>query len=1538
MDFEVLERKLKQISPPRQDFKPHKYLTLLSIIDIIGEQVQPQNKFYYNTEYKDKFAKYYNMYHGPRDRNRPLAPFFHLKGTTDFWHLKPHAGKEYQLSKVSTISAPHILEDTVDYAYLDENFFLNLCKPKFRNMVKQIITKCLEEGLEKQIVARSSNKQENCSLFEHEARAIDEIITELSKHNIGSALSNFLVYDEQTNDYYECDLIIITHTDIYVIELKHWSGHIKLAPYNWIKDSTKFRRDPHAANIFKAKLIKGIYQHHFRTYPDMWVDSVVILTNPEAEVEGASSSKTDKHCPTFDSIEKFIDYLKYRKQHRRNKLSDAQIKNVIFHLESLKQPSQQRAYRLPGYEILEQLTQQSDLIELIARHTDGRQRDLKRFRIFLPPYKEDSREIKRFKVRARNTIDAVSKIGDHQNILKVWLVPDESGAIIEGSDWSEQGTLRDFIDNQEEPIKLENALQIISGLLSAIAASHKENVIHRAVKPENILMVNGKPKLMNFDLSYQLENGEHITVIPDASILTRDAYTAPEVYRLVDVDERTDLFSVGVIFFELLTAELPFSISTNLEHMGGQLPDNSFQQLREKGIPPFLCEIIDKLIRFERKERIQTADEVLSLLEIKKDIDSKAIDERISINRKLSPDETYDVYKIEEFISEGRESQIYKASATDNEKVVLKVFNRDVPRSRIRNEEQATGAVHSSYLVHTNRRLGYWKSDRYFLELNFIDGHPMRKEIESGDLPSIEKFIAIASCLQEALHLMHHYREGTDEKPMLHNDIKPDNIMLTSDDKAVLIDLGITGQPGIDTYRGTDGYVAPDLVRGADLQFCESGDLFALGVTLFEWLYGIHPYKRLALGTTPVTVNAIRNDVPSTLENWLLRAVQTISEDRFQSTNEMRVAFQSVLQDVYETEKLVEAGAPYDGERDLSTIEVFQGETGIVSYDDGQQKTVIEVPIPVSAGNPFVDYLNSLQNISSDNENALAERQAINPYFGSIHVPSDVTHYIIQQLTVEDGSNVILTGHAGDGKSTIGLEVYKHFKNIPMDQPLSKTINQVEELNTSLGRLTLVKDLSELREGGKALLAEACEYSKRRFLIVSNSGAMLNGFEKIIDNRAQWREVQSTLLGGLESSEPYPFQYKNGKFTILNLVRIDNIGMACSIFERMVHSPHWQFCVNRECSINCPIYKNVMILQDNWSTVLRRVDLAYQRLYEYGARLTLRQITAHLSYAITAGLTYDKINRMSEKVLNPPLRQYLFYNRFFGDYGDFPDPEATQLKAVREFEVLDAGRRSHAKLDRMLWMKEDKEPSYIKGEPIQTVYKQLRNIGCGLSPGDNLDAHLGRMQIRRLLFFFGQFDTQQNEEKFISIFLNSPMLIQYSKWQKSLPQMSFVTRQMLKHRILHVLQEQFTGVRLPENVDKQDVIFITLNRRSFDIRQTAQIVLAKCPADNLEINLLPTNSEIGRQRHFLCLHEKKSDSVLPIDLPFLDYITCRHHGEIAQELQSFYVDRIERFKVSLLAHLKDQMPDAMMLVRLQLNHEFKSQIFSIHDNVLEVTF
>jgi len=217
---------------------------------------------------------------------------------------------------------------------------------------------------------------------------------------------------------------------------------------------------------------------------------------------------------------------------------------------------------------------------------------------------------------------------------------------------------------------------------------------------------------------------------------------------------------------------------------------------------------------------------------------------------------------------------------------------------------------------------------------------------------------------------------------------------------------------------------------------------------------------------------------------------------------------------------------------------------------------------PIVNQNPFVSYLNSLQNITPNSENALAESQSINQFFGYIHVPSPkVADYILNILMNTDKHHVILTGHAGDGKSTIGLEIYKKLKHKPHEEHLENPMNDREAISTETGKvIILIKDMSELTISDKSLMLKEIPKTLESYFIISNTGTLLETFRYHFGlNTPEAITFESKLLNAIDSREPKMLDFSDAQFEIINLAQIDNIKTAGEILKRMINPQLYEF-------------------------------------------------------------------------------------------------------------------------------------------------------------------------------------------------------------------------------------------------------------------------------------------------------------------------------------------------------------------------------------------
>ena len=308
----------------------------------------------------------------------------------------------------------------------------------------------------------------------------------------------------------------------------------------------------------------------------------------------------------------------------------------------------------------------------------------------------------------------------------------------------------------------------------------------------------------------------------------------------------------------------------------------------------------------------------------------------------------------------------------------------------------------------------------------------------------------------------------------------------------------------------------------------------------------------------------------------------------------------------------------------------------------------------------------------------------------------------------------------------------------------------------------------------------------------------MKSFEGIKNNGVNFD--QSELLKALEADRPK--MVFHDCYLVLNIGRIDSIKTACAVFKRIIDLENWNICT--DCAVNkdCPIFANISLLRERFDIVQERVMLLYRRLFEYNVRLTMRQMTGHLAYAITAGWECQDIMSMSQIALEKEFCGSLFSNRFFGDDGVNTLPEAIQLFPVRQLLKEEFGVILDPTFERNVWMEEG--TAFAVTDVPNNLLEKLHNLFIESKPAN-------RRQLRRLVYFFGSLNDEAGRH-FLGVFLRSPMLLNYINLLNESGRISRLKESMLRTRILKVMQEYFIGVKLPEDRSHADDLYITIKR------------------------------------------------------------------------------------------------------------------------------
>ncbi len=214
--------------------------------------------------------------------------------------------------------------------------------------------------------------------------------------------------------------------------------------------------------------------------------------------------------------------------------------------------------------------------------------------------------------RFRLEAQAIAKLR-HPNILAIYGYGEESGWAYIIMEYVSGGSLQDRLKSKN--YTWQQALELVIPVAEALAWAHKHGIIHRDIKPANILMSNDDwPLLADFGLA-KVEQPNTPGLTMPGQVLGTMAYAAPEQIEEGKIDAKVDIYSLGVVLYELLTKKLPFLGETAFDFLMARLTDPPIPLLKAKpDLPPFLAPIIDKALAQSPANRYQSMEDFLQVL------------------------------------------------------------------------------------------------------------------------------------------------------------------------------------------------------------------------------------------------------------------------------------------------------------------------------------------------------------------------------------------------------------------------------------------------------------------------------------------------------------------------------------------------------------------------------------------------------------------------------------------------------------------------------------------------------------------------------------------------------------------------------------------------------------------------------------------------------------------------------------------------------------------------------------------------------------
>ncbi|UYM05375.1 Stk1 family PASTA domain-containing Ser/Thr kinase [Solicola gregarius] len=236
----------------------------------------------------------------------------------------------------------------------------------------------------------------------------------------------------------------------------------------------------------------------------------------------------------------------------------------------------------------------------VYRATDTRLDRVVAVKVMHPGMGDDAAFTERFVREARSA----AKL-NHPNVVAVFDQGDDNGTLYLVMELVEGRTLRDLL-REEAPLSPRRALAVLEQMLLALSAAHEAHIVHRDVKPENVLLApDGRLKVADFGLARAVSSVTGGAANPTTGVLIGTvSYLAPELVLKQGSDARTDVYACGAVLYEMLTGFKPHSGDTPIQvayrHVHEDVPPPS---ARIQGIPPYIDALVARATARDRDRR-----------------------------------------------------------------------------------------------------------------------------------------------------------------------------------------------------------------------------------------------------------------------------------------------------------------------------------------------------------------------------------------------------------------------------------------------------------------------------------------------------------------------------------------------------------------------------------------------------------------------------------------------------------------------------------------------------------------------------------------------------------------------------------------------------------------------------------------------------------------------------------------------------------------------------------------------------------------------
>ena len=525
---------------------------------------------------------------------------------------------------------------------------------------------------------------------------------------------------------------------------------------------------------------------------------------------------------------------------------------------------------------------------------------------------DDEKAVTRFQSQAE-----ILQTLSHLNIVRyrdsfIWHQGEWDEAKCLVMEFLEGDTLTDRLKKTSGGMPWPEAKNIFEQCLAGLIFARDRAIIHRDIKPSNIFITkSGAVKIFDFDIARRETDSQAST----AGWKGTFDYMAPDFVTETNFrgDEVSDIFSLGVCFYQALTGKLPFEPLGEDAHIGylnrWRNPEGKVELSYRPGVFRVLAHakmLISKCLQPDRTQRYKTFNEMLEDFQ-------KVHYRRIQHKGK-------EEYELVAVLGRGGFGEVFQGRRVrDGLTIAIKHLFSEKQSSRFVKEAKILQRYEHQHIVKYLDFLvveGAAKEEQYFLIMEYLEGMPgwcLRNRIKNEGKLELTEALPLFSNYLKALEFLHE-----NSRPIVHRDIKPTNLYAPAGQphKARIFDMGVARDvSGTVTYGGVPGtldYMAPEFAKAGSDRGSPQSDLYALGLCFYEAIAG-HPaydklpsdintawieFQRRSQTVEPVSFDAMVFRQCPRLKTIIEKAIDPNPKHRYESAAKMRVDIDKLFEDL----------------------------------------------------------------------------------------------------------------------------------------------------------------------------------------------------------------------------------------------------------------------------------------------------------------------------------------------------------------------------------------------------------------------------------------------------------------------------------------------------------------------------------------------------------------------------------------------------------------------------------------------------------------